>query len=67
MKLEHFLFSFVVYPADDGFFQERLAEDLEPLDAVICGSADLPRRRDPRRRRSAVSDDRRTVRRRRCS
>jgi inorganic pyrophosphatase len=36
--LNRFLFASVVYPTDYGFFHETLAEDGDPLDALICVS-----------------------------
>lgn len=38
IKLDRFLFSSVVYPTDYGFVPDTLAEDWEPLDAIICVS-----------------------------
>jgi inorganic pyrophosphatase len=39
IRLDRFLFSSVVYPADYGYFPETLAEDGDPLDVMICVSA----------------------------
>jgi inorganic pyrophosphatase len=38
IKLDRFLFSSMVYPTDYGYFPETLAEDGDPLDAMICVS-----------------------------
>jgi inorganic pyrophosphatase len=38
IKLDRFLFSSMVYPTDYGYFPDTLAEDGDPLDAMICVS-----------------------------
>ena len=38
LKLDRFLFSSMVYPTDYGYFPETMAEDGDPLDAMICVS-----------------------------
>ena len=43
VKLDRYLFTSMAYPTDYGFFQNTLAEDGDPLDALVL----CPSRRSP--------------------